>query len=905
MNSGWAAQCECLLLSCGIEWFIPAAATIRLEHEDGRPHNASPASFSPSSGVFPVTIRLGHLSSLRPEPSARELSTLFRWWSAFVVLIVCNCSVHRAAADANPRAAISFSVTPSNVALQGNFSEAQLLVSQSGAEGTADKRSPDFTHAVSYSSSDDAIVTVSAAGRLLAVGNGMANISVEYEGQAHSVPVTVTGIEGKPTVSFDTHIRPIISRLGCNAGACHASQFGKGGFVLSVVGFDPDLDYNSMVRDRLQRRVSLVQPEESLLLKKPTLQVAHGGGKKLTEGSTPYNTLLAWLSSSAPGPKSDAPVVRRVSVEPRERIAIPQQTQQLRVIAEYSDGSQRDVTGWAKFDSTDDAVLSVTPDGLVTIEGRGQAPIMVRFEGQADIAMFVSPYGPEPDLSDWQSNNFIDELAAAKFRELGIAPSGLCDDSTFIRRTFLDAIGSLPNAEQTRAFVTDTDDQKRQKLIDSLLGLTGSPELDRYNDQYSAVWTLKWSDLLRNSSSGDASDEQRMWAMHNWIRNAFRINQPFDQFVRELITAKGSVFSSGPASYYKINNNSADLAESTAQLFLGVRLQCAKCHHHPFEKYSQADYYAFSAFFSRVGNKNSEEFGLFGRESVVMVKSSGEVRHPRTGKTLTPKPLEGEEIDHDLDRRIPLAAWLTSTENRDFAKSVVNRYVAYLLGRGLVEPVDDMRATNPPTNPAMMEALADHFIASNFDLKQLMRVIMSSRLYQLQSQPTEGNVSDNKFYTHFKVKRISAEPLLDAIDVVTGSPTKFKGLPPGTRAIELPDGEYPDHFLVTFGKPRRVSVCECERMPDENLGQALHTLNGDIIAGKLSNKTGRIATLLASQKSDVECVQELYLVTLSREPSDAETAAALQFLPEAQSRQEFFEDLLWTLINSKQFLFVR
>jgi hypothetical protein len=372
-----------------------------------------------------------------------------------------------------------------------------------------------------------------------------------------------------------------------------------------------------------------------------------------------------------------------------------------------------------------------------------------------------------------------------------------------------------------------------------------------------------------------------------------------------LITAKGSIFSSGPASYFQINNNSADLAESTAQLFLGARLQCARCHHHPFEKYSQADYYAFSAFFSRVGNKNSEEFGLFGRETVVMVRSTGDVRHPRTGKVLKPKPLDGEEVDNELDRRIPLAAWLTSKDNRDFARSVVNRYMSYLLGRGLVEPVDDMRATNPPTNPAMMEALTDHFIASNFDLKQLVRAIMSSRLYQLQSQPTTENVSDNKFYTHFKVKRIAAEPLLDAIDVVTAAPTKFKGLPPGTRAIELPDGEYPDHFLMTFGKPRRVSVCECERMPDENLGQALHTLNGDIIATKLASKTGRVTSLLATPKTDAEIVQELYMVTLSREPGEAELKASLEFLPEAASRQEFFEDLLWTLINSKQFLFVR
>ncbi|MDA1231918.1 MAG: DUF1549 domain-containing protein, partial [Planctomycetota bacterium] len=523
----------------------------------------------------------------------------------------------------------TISVTPATVTLAGNFSESQLLVASSSTEGTTDKRSADLTTAAKYSSSDASIVTVSESGRLLAVGNGMASVTVTHGDQSQSVAVTVSGVEEQPKISFDSHIRPIISRMGCNAGACHASQFGKGGFILSVVGFDPDLDYNSMVRDRLQRRISMVEPEESLLLMKPTLQVAHGGGKKLNVGSTPYNTLLAWLKSGAPGPTAEAPLVKRLSLEPKDRIAELDETQQLRVVAEYSDGSTRDVTGWAKFDSTDDAVLSVTAEGLVTVEGRGQAPIMVRFEGQADIAMFVSPYGPAPELSDWQNNNFIDEFAATKFRELGITPSGLCDDPTFVRRAFLDAIGTLPTPEQIREFVADQNPQKRQKLIDSLLGLTGDPELDRYNDQYSALWTLKWSDLLRNTSSGAAADEQRMWAMHNWIRDSFRTNKRFDQFVREIITAKGSIFSSGPASFYKINNNSADLAEATAQLFLGARLQCAKCHHHPFEKYSQADYYAFSAFFSRVGNKSSEEFGLFGRETVVMVKSAGDVRHPR------------------------------------------------------------------------------------------------------------------------------------------------------------------------------------------------------------------------------------------------------------------------------------
>ena len=693
--------------------------------------------------------------------------------------------------DANTADADSgVSVFPEHVQLHGHFDQAQLLVSGRGTIG--DKRSIDRTRTSQFQSSDEAVVWVSESGRITAVGNGRAVIAVKTDGATNEVAVDVVGLDQQPSPTFDGHIRPIISRLGCNAGACHASQFGKGGFVLSVVGFDPDMDYKSMVRDRLQRRANLVQPEESLLLKKPTMQVPHGGGHRLMVGSVYYQTLVAWLASGAPGPVKEAAVVKRVTVFPRERLVQPDQTQQLKVIPEYSDATTRDVTSVAKFDSPDGAVLSVTSDGLVTVVGRGQAPIMVRFEGHADIAMFAAPYGASPKLKDWVNNNFIDELAANKFRELGIAPSSLCDDATFIRRAFLDAIGTLPTPSQSDGFIADRDPAKRSKLIDSLLGLTGDPELDRYNDQYAAVWTLKWSDLLRNTSNGQAADEQRMWAMHNWIKESFRTNKPFDKFVRELITAKGSIYSSGPASYYKINSNSADLAEATAQLFLGARLQCAKCHHHPFEKYSQADYYAFSAFFSRVGNKNSEEFGLFGRETVVMVKSSGDVRHPRTGQLLKPKPLEGEETDHELDRRIPLAYWLTSTENRDFARSVVNRYMSYLLGRGLVEPVDDMRATNPPTNPALMEALADHLIDSKYDLKQLVRVIMQSRLYQLDSQPTEENVLDNKFYTDFRVKRLSAEPLLDAVDYVTASVTKFKGLPPGTRGIELPDAEYRD-----------------------------------------------------------------------------------------------------------------
>jgi hypothetical protein len=396
-----------------------------------------------------------------------------------------------------------------------------------------------------------------------------------------------------------------------------------------------------------------------------------------------------------------------------------------------------------------------------------------------------------------------------------------------------------------------------------------------------------------------------MWALYNWMRESFRTNKPFDQFVRELITAKGSIFSNGPANYYRVFNNPPDLAEATSQIFLGVRLTCAKCHHHPFEKYAQSDYYGFAAFFSRVGTKGSQEFGLFGGETVVVVRNGGEVSHPRTGAIMKPTPLDGQPADDPLDRRIPLAAWLTATDNEMFARNIVNRYVAYLLGRGLVEPIDDMRATNPPTNPPLMDALAKEFRTSGFSLKQLIRTIMNSRLYQLDSQPTPANAADSRFYSHYKVKRIAAESLLDAIDTATGSQTKFPNLPLGTRAIELPDANYQNYFLATFGKPKRVSVCECERVPDENLSQTLHTLNGDILAAKLADGNGRVAKAVAAKKSHDEIVAELYLAALARRPSSAELDASRKFLAENPNPQECYQDLLWALVNSKQFMFVR
>ncbi len=821
--------------------------------------------------------------------------SFIRLLTILAVLPLCSSIRPASAAEA-------LNIVPSQVVLEGNFSRVQLVV-RSVPQTESMDRAQDLTHQATYQIANPNIAEISHTGQLLAKANGNTTLAVTASGQTQTVPVTVSGIEETPAIGFTSHITPVISKAGCNMGACHASQYGKGGFVLSVFGFEPPKDREAIVRDRHSRRVNWLDVDNSLMLLKPTMQVPHGGGKRLRKDSVDYQILAEWLKNGAPAPGKEDAKVTAIHVTPRRRVCSPKEVQQLRVMAEYSDGKTQDVTAWAKFDTLDEALVQMTPDGLATISGRGQTAVMVRFMDQADIATFVVPFSDKIQLADWKNQNFVDELAKAKFEELGLEPSPRCDDATFLRRAFLDAIGTLPTPAQTREFLANTEPNKRDQIIDQLLGLTGDPKQDVYNDQYAAFWTLKWSDLIRNQSQ--SLGEQGMWALHNWIKESFRTNRGFDEFVRELVTAKGSIYSNGPANYYRINKNATDLAESTAQLFLGVRLQCAKCHHHPFEKYSQGDYYSFAAFFSRVGTKNSEDFGLFGRESVVLVKSSGSVRHPRTGKVLEPTPLEGEPLTHDLDLRIPLAQWLTAKENEQFARSVVNRYTGYLLGRGLVEPIDDMRATNPPSNEELLNALTREFIKSDFDLKQLIRTIMRSRLYQLSSRPTPENTTDSKFYSHYRVKRLAAEPLLDAVDSVTGVPTKFKNLPQGTRAIELPDAEYPNYFLTTFAKPRRASVCECERMPDESLAQALHTLNGDILANKIADGKARVATLMKAKTPHEKMVEELYLAALCRLPSAKEQSANYELLKESPNPKEFYEDLLWALMNSKQFLFVR
>jgi hypothetical protein len=802
-----------------------------------------------------------------------------------------------AAAAGNPA---GFSVTPAAVSLDGNFARCQLVVTA----GIPDERAADLTHQAAYASSDPRVVTVSPAGVLLAAGNGKAAIAVTANGITQSVPVTVSGVLEKPVIGFREQVIPILTRAGCNAGACHASQYGKGGFKLSVFASQPEDDHRAMTHDYSSRRVNPVDPANSLLLLKATLGVPHEGGRRLERGSVDYEILARWQRNGAPGVIGKVPEVTALRVWPPRRVGFSGGTQQLRVTAAFEDGKERDVTAWTRFTSMDDGVIRVSPTGRVENVGRGQGTVLVRFSDHAEIATFVAPYADSVDLSGWVERNFIDHLAAAKFREIGIAPSPLCDDASFLRRAFLDAIGTLPTPEEARAFLESTDADKRDKLIDALLGLTGDPAKDVHNNAYAAWWTLKWADLVRSNSA--TLGEQGMWALHNWMTGSFRDNKRFDRFVRELITARGSTFSNGPANYYRVGGNNQEWTEATSQIFLGVRVQCAKCHHHPFEKISQADYYGFAAFFARVGTKTSQEFGIFGNETVVVVRADGEVGHPKTGQLLRPTPLHGKPIAAEPpDRRAALADWLTAPDNPYFARNIVNRYFGYLMGHGLVEPIDDVRATNPPSNGALLDALAADFVKSGYDVKQLLRTIMRSRLYQLQSQPTPANAADRRFGSHYTVKRLQAEALHDALVAATGVPTKFTKVPLGTRAIELPDSRYDNYLLKAFGKPRREGVCECERVSEPNLAQALHTLNGDTVSTKVGSPQGRVAQLLAAKKPPEAIIAELYLATLSRFPTAAEQQTCLRLLAETADQRAFYEDLQWSLINSKHFLFIR
>ena len=752
----------------------------------------------------------------------------------------------------------------------------------------------DFTHQVELESLNPDVVAVSPSGGLTGVKDGTGWLKVKAGPQLSAkVEVQVEGMADAKPPSFRNEVLPALTKMGCNQGACHGAQYGKGGFKLSLLGFDPETDYDAMVKDLKGRRLQFSIPTDSLILRKPTLSIPHGGGQRFGVRSPVYDLLLSWIAAGAPGPLPDEPVLSDLKVLPASRIMKQKEQQQVIVLANYSDGRTRDVTQSSRLESLNDSVAEVSNQGVITARGGGQAAILARYMGNVALVEVVVPYGMSQNYGDFRVQNYVDELVLKKWKQLSLQPAGLSSDTQFLRRVYLDLIGTLPTEEQIAGFVTDTAPDKRSRTIDRLL------ERPEYVD----FWVLKWGDLLRVTRNGMGA--KGMWKFHSWLRRSIQDNRPIDQMVREILLARGQPNTYGPAAFYRIPESAEELAETVSQTFMGLRLGCAKCHQHPFENFSQNDYYSMAAFFARLDLKADRDYGHMGRPTTLRLKPTGSVRHPKTQKPVQPAVLGEKTFRYEGDPREKLAEWLTAIDNPWFAKNLVNRYWGYMTGRGLVMPLDDLRKTNPASIPELMTALEQDFINSGFDQKHILRRIANSRIYQLDSEPPPASPAENQFYTYYNVKRLSAEQLLEAINFATNTPDKFEGLPEGTRPIQLPDPEVTSYFLNTFGRPNRQVVGEATRNNETNVTQVLHLMNSDYVQKKLSAQSGRVATLTKLLPTP-QIVSNIYYATLSRPATPEEFRLAMDFLNQCDSpdsKKKVLEDLLWTLLNSREFLF--
>lgn len=707
-------------------------------------------------------------------------------------------------------------------------------------------------------------------------------------------------------LSFVRDIQPILTKTGCNAGACHAKAItGQRGFRLSVLGFEPEEDYEAIVKQGKGRRVFPPAPEESLLITKGAAIVPHTGGKKIEPGSEHYQTLVRWIAEGMPYEQKNEPKLTEIAVEPARITLKPKTAQQLKVTARYSDGSSRDVTKLALFEANDTAMASATNGGLVqTQDLPGYVAVMVRFGGKVSVCSVSVPLGVPVDVVP-PVKNFIDQHVFANLKQIGIPPSPICDDSTFLRRVSLDIGGRLPTLEETKAFIADKAPDKRDRAVEALVN---SPD-------YADFFANKWTALLKNQRT-EAADITANFAFHAWMRDNLLANTPYDQLVRQILASTGTIVSNPPVAWYKRVKEPTTQVEDVAQLFLGVRMQCAQCHHHPFERWTQAEYYHMAAFFSQIGRKPT---AIAGEDLIFHKRGTAQTEHRKTRAMLKPAGLGAAPLDiaPDDDPRLALADWMSKKDNPFFAKALVNRYWKHFFKRGLIEPEDDLRDTNPPTNPELIDALAKHFTDSNFDLKSLVRVIAQSHAYQLSAMPNEHNAVDRQAYSHYYPKRMTAEVLLDSIDMVTASKTDFADLPAGTRAISLPDNSYTraSPFLKVFGRPDNTSVCECERVSSASLAQSLHLMNAPDVKAKLTAANGRAEQLTKAEMPEPKRIRELYLATYSREPTADEVKiaethlmkprndAAGKPLDSQRAKRNGYEDLLWALMNTKEFLF--
>lgn len=775
-------------------------------------------------------------------------------------------------------------VSPAQIKTQTPEASEQLLVSALEANGL----SHDATREAKYAVVPADVAQVSSAGKLVPLKDGTAEVVVTVGNQTAKVPLLVQGIATPPPVSFQRDVIPILSKSGCNAGGCHGKAEGQNGFKLSVFGYDPVADYHALVSEGRGRRIFPASPDNSLLLLKGTALMPHGGGQKIDPGSRWHQVMRRWVFEGANLDEQVLHPTVRIQVEPTEVTLLPRGVQQLRVTAIDDEGNARCVTTEAGFQSNSDSIAGVDGDGqILATEVPGEAAILVRYMGHVAVCRVTRPHD-SPTFARPPERNFIDRLVWDKLTKLHVSPSPAADDATYIRRVYLDTIGTLPTAAEAKQFLQDNSPDKRKQLVERLLERA----------EYSDYWAQRWSDILQVDK--DTITPQGAVAMSRWVRKQVSQNVPYDRFVQSVLTAQGSTLNESPAAFFQVQADPEKTARAVSQLFLGVRIECAQCHHHPFERWDQPDYYALAGFFSGIERRALPQGAV-----KIVSKGGDDLKHPRSGKVIPAAGLGAPPATFTpgSDRRRALAEWATNPQNPYFTKAIANRIWAHYMGRGLVEPVDDLRATNPASNEPLLDALAEHMIAVKYDMKAFTRTILDSQAYQLSSQTLPTNRMDEQNYSHAAWKPIPAEVLLDAISQATAVPEDFNGWPKGYRAIQIWDNKLPSHFLETFGRPTRQTVCSCERGTEPSIAQALHLMNSPVTMQKVQDREGMAARLAQSELPPEKIVDELYLTTLSRMPSDAERQVMVGPFAEVKDRREATEDVLWTLLNLKEFVF--
>jgi hypothetical protein len=725
---------------------------------------------------------------------------------------------------------------------------------------------------------------------LYPVADGATELKVEFGGKTVAVPVKIKDAKADRPISFKLDVMPVFMKAGCNQGSCHGAARGKDGFRLSLFGFDPDGDHYRLTREINGRRINLALIHESLLVEKSTGRVPHTGGQRFKEDSELYQTLTRWLDSGAPSDPPTIPTPVAVELYPKNAVLDGKgEKQQMVVRAKYSDGSERDVTSLALFLSNNDTSATISQEGVVTAGDRGEAFVMARFATfTVGAQVIVLPKGLQFAFPTTPEKNYVDALVFNKLKKLRIAPSELCSDETFLRRAFVDIVGVLPTQEECHRFMTSTAPNKRDLLVDELLG----------RKEFAELWVLKWAELLQIRSSQQVS-YKAMLLYYNWLQEKIANNVPTDQWVQELLSAKGGTFKNPATNYYQNETDILKISENVAQVFMGMRVQCAQCHNHPFDRWTMDDYYGFAAFFSQIGRKGTDD----PREIVVFNSGGGEVNHPVGGRQMKPKFLGGAAPDTaGKDRREVMAKWLASPENPYFATNLANIVWAHFLGVGIIDPVDDVRISNPASNPDLLAELGKKFTEYKYDFKKLVRDICTSRTYQLSTQPNESNAGDTRNFARGNVRRIRAETFLDCISQVTETKNKFPGLPLGARAVQIADGTVSTYFLTTFGRATRETVCSCEVKLEPTLSQSLHLLNGEATSQRIA-QGNLIGRRLAEKKTPPEILDELYVRCLSRKPTPTELEKLNALLAAEPDKKKALDDAFWALLNSREFMF--